>query len=98
LSPASPPSHKNTTKPLPPGWKWVTLGELSLLISKGTTPTSLGQKYSDDGIPFLRAEDVNGWEIEVDKIPLHISQETDEILSRSQLHPGDFVITIAGTL
>jgi type I restriction enzyme S subunit len=76
----------------------VTLGELSLLISKGTTPTSLGQKYSDDGIPFLRAEDVNGWEIEVDKIPLHISQETDEILSRSQLHPGDFVITIAGTL
>lgn len=98
LSPASPPSHKDSTKPLPPGWKWVKLGDISFLISKGTTPTSLGQKYTDYGIPFLRAEDVNGWEIEVNKIPLHISQETDEILSRSQLQPGDFVITIAGTL
>ena len=89
---------KETKRELPNGWHWVRLGEVASTISKGTTPTTLGLQYTDVGIPFLRAEDVNGWAIEVDKVAFHISNDADEVLSRSRLLPGDFLITIAGTL
>lgn len=46
----------------------------------------------------MRAEDVNGWAIEVDNVTCHISNDADETLSRSRLLTGDFLITIAGTL
>ena len=85
-------------QPLPDGWRWGKLGEVASIISKGTTPTTLGLQYTDAGIPFLRAEDVNGWAIEVDKVAFHISNNADETLSRSRLLPGDFLITIAGSL
>ena len=79
-------------------WRLVKLGDISTLVSKGTTPTTLGYKYSSVGIPFLRAEDVYGGAVDVSKVAYHISAETHDLLSRSQLQPNDFLITIAGTI
>lgn len=84
--------------PLPDGWRWVRLGDMSEVISKGTTPTTLGYGFTTSGIPFLRAEDVNGGAVDVTQVAYHISNETHETLSRSQLRSGDLLITIAGTL
>ncbi len=78
--------------------KWTTLEEVSTLISKGTTPTTLGRSFVPEGIPFLRAEDVTGTAINPKAVAYFISAETDKILSRSRLQPGDLLITIAGTL
>jgi type I restriction enzyme S subunit len=78
--------------------KWTTLEEVSTLISKGTTPTTLGCSFVPEGIPFLRAEDVTGTAINPKAVAYYISAETDKILSRSRLQPGDLLITIAGTL
>ena len=90
--------HLGEKRKLPDGWRWVKLGEIASIISKGTTPTTLGLQYTDVGIPFLRAEDVNGRAIEIDKVTFHISNDADETLARSRLLPGDFLITIAGSI
>jgi type I restriction enzyme, S subunit len=83
---------------LPAGWRWAKLGALATIVTKGTTPTSLGHAYTDLGIPFLRAEDINGGAVDPEGVSFHISHETDQLLARSRLLPGDFLITIAGTL
>jgi type I restriction enzyme, S subunit len=84
--------------PLPHGWRWMRLGDMSEVISKGTTPTTLGYAFTTSGVPFLRAEDVDGGAVDVTQVAYHISKETHETLSRSQLRSGDLLITIAGTL
>jgi type I restriction enzyme S subunit len=76
----------------------MRLGDMSEVISKGTTPTTLGYAFTTSGVPFLRAEDINGGVVDVTQVAYHISNETHEILSRSQLLSGDLLITIAGTL
>jgi type I restriction enzyme S subunit len=78
--------------------KWATLEEVSTLISKGTTPTTLGCSFVSEGVPFLRAEDVTGTAVDPKAVAYYISAETNKILSRSRIQPGDLLITIAGTL
>jgi len=78
--------------------KWTTLEDASTLVSKGTTPTTLGCSFVPEGIPFLRAEDIIGTAINPKAVAFCISEETDKRLSRSRLQPGDLLITIAGTL
>lgn len=85
-------------QPLPEGWRWAKLGDVCAIVSKGTTPSSLGFSYVNEGIPFLRAEDINGSEVDPSKVAFYISVETNNALDRSRLLPGDFLITIAGTL
>jgi type I restriction enzyme S subunit len=84
--------------PLPEGWHWVKLKQISSVISKGTTPMSLGYSFTKEGVPFLRAEDVNGKDVDPKTVSFYISSATHSALSRSKLIPGDVVITIAGTL
>ena len=76
----------------------VELGNLSSVVSKGTTPTTLGHAFAVSGIPFLRAEDLVDGEVRANKAEYFIPKETHALLSRSQLKPGDLLITIAGTL
>ena len=38
--------------------KTVTVNDVSILVTKGTTPTSIGGKYLDEGITFIRSENV----------------------------------------
>jgi type I restriction enzyme S subunit len=76
----------------------VRLGQLACLITKGTTPKTVGRAYLASGIPFLRSEDIQGSIIDWKNVSLHIDGETHQILGRSQLCPGDLLITIAGTI
>ncbi|MBD2447398.1 restriction endonuclease subunit S [Nostoc sp. FACHB-152] len=79
-------------------WSLIKLGELCEVITKGTTPRTLKRGYVSSGIPFLRAENLQGDEIILDKNTLFIDQETDEVLSRSRIYPGDVLLSIAGTI
>jgi hypothetical protein len=54
--------------------------------------------FASEGIPFLRAEHVQGGAIDPSTVNSYISLETHRSLSRSQLLPGDLLVTIAGTL
>ena len=76
----------------------VTLGELAELVTKGTTPTSVGGSISTSGIPFLRINNISDGEINFQDIQYVDKSTHESLLSRSVIRPGDFLITIAGTI
>ena len=82
----------------PDGWKEKQLSELSSLITKGTTPTTYGHQYLDEGINFFRVENISD-SGEIKHKPLkYISEKAHQDLERSQLQNGDLLISIAGAL
>ena len=40
-------------------WNKVPLSSLVELITKGTTPTSVGYDFTDNGINFIKIESIN---------------------------------------
>ena len=84
---------------LPDSWRWIKIGEICSVVTKGTTPRGGNVSYADSGIGFLRAENVGGFKY-LDKTNLkYIDEDTHTgFLKRSILHADDVLITIAGTL
>lgn len=84
---------------VPANWRWVTASNLSLTISKGTTPQGGKDCYVDDGVKFLRVENIcEDGTISHDAI-MHVSENMHTgFLKRSVLHEGDILVSIAGTL
>ena len=64
----------------------------------GTTPTSLGFSYQNEGIRFVKVENVSFGRININSIDQYISEETDKALARSRLVTGDVLFSIAGTI
>lgn len=65
------------------------------VISKGTTPSTIGAEMVDDGVRFLKAENVT-WNGVSTSPENFISEETHRALKRSSLKPGDVLVVIAG--
>lgn len=82
----------------PSDWKVVKLGALSSLITKGTTPTSLGHGFVPSGIAFIKAEAISDSGAFLKDKFCYIDEETDKLLQRSKLSVGDFLFSIAGVL
>ena len=74
------------------------LSNLCKVITKGTTPTSIGYSFSDRGIVFLRVQNINGGKVNYDQQTLFIDELTHKTLSRSQIFAGDILVSIAGTI
>ena len=81
---------------IPVHWDVKKLKHLTLIISKGTTPSTVGREISDEGeIRYLKAENIK--ENEVTSIPaFYIDLETNESIKRSTLLEGDILFVIAG--
>ena len=85
----------------PDTWRWIELGEISEVVSKGTTPTTVGCAFTAHDIPtILRAEDITGRAVNPNMVAFHIDKKTHSYgLIRSQLQNLEiYLITIAGTL
>jgi len=67
-------------------------------ITKGTTPTSYGFKYLNQGIPFIKVENVSNYRVNRNTINCYISSEANEFQKRSQLKENDVLFSIAGTI
>ena len=76
----------------------VTLSEECELITKGTTPSTLGFEVRDGGIPFVRAQNLVDGTVSVAADPLFIDTATHNALMRSQIQPRDVLLSIAGTI
>ena len=76
----------------------VSLKVESSVITKGTTPTSLGHPFTDAGVPFIRAQNIVDKTVSVSADPLFISTETNKALKRSKILANDILISIAGTI
>jgi type I restriction enzyme S subunit len=76
----------------------ISLGQIAKVISKGTTPTSVGLSFTNKGIPFLRGEDIQGFQINEKNVKFYIDETSHKKLSRSEIRFGDVLVTIAGTI
>lgn len=72
--------------------------ELCSVITKGTTPTTIGRRFTKTGIYYIKAESIlDNHSIDKNKCAF-IDSETNNLLKRSEIRVGDIVFTIAGTL
>ncbi len=78
--------------------KRVQLSEIAELITKGTTPTTLGYEFQDEGVNFLKIECFDELGNYLPGKAAHISEECNEKLKRSQLKNGDVLFSIAGAI
>ena len=78
--------------------KKIRLGDIATLITKGTTPTTIGFSFVDTGVNFVKIESIgeNG-EFLPDKFA-RITDECDKKLRRSQLEENDILFSIAGAI
>ena len=83
---------------LPPGWGICALEEIASLITKGTTPTTIGFNYEKTGISFVKIENIANNRILKSSINQFISEEAHTALLRSQLQENDVLFSIAGTI
>lgn len=79
------------------GWTEVQLSEISYRITKGTTPTSVGFNFTENGILFVKVESLSEQRIN-HNLCAFISSEADEALARSRFKENDILFSIAGTL
>ncbi|UDF36252.1 UNVERIFIED_ORG: restriction endonuclease subunit S [Shinella sp. XGS7] len=89
---------KEANQGFPQGWDVCQLGELCTLITKGTTPTTLGFSYQASGINFIKVESIDGrGQINLEKAA-RISEAAHNALNRSKLQAGDVLYSIAGAI
>ena len=83
---------------IPAHWEVKRIKYLASLISKGTTPTTIGREILSDGeIRFIKGENIVNNQIEL-KPEYSIDEETNQMLKRSQLRENDLLFVIAGTI
>jgi type I restriction enzyme S subunit len=79
-------------------WKVKRLREECDLITKGTTPTSIGHNFTDHGINFVKVEAITeDGHVIWDRLDA-IDDATHRLLRRSQLKENDILFSIAGVL
>lgn len=84
--------------PIPQDWEMKRLGDVVTLVTKGTTPTSIGCEFTHSGVKFLKAESIADNGSLIPSMFAYISEQTHELLRRSQLKENDILFSIAGVL
>lgn len=79
-------------------WKHGILQKYVTLITKGTTPTSIGRSFRESGVNYIKAECIDESGTLVSNRLAYIDLDTHEALRRSQLEKGDILFSIAGVL
>jgi type I restriction enzyme S subunit len=81
---------------IPESWVKKKIKTISSIISKGTTPSTIGKDVSDVGeIRYLKSENIV--DNSLSEYPqFFIDKETNELLKRSILIEGDILFVIAG--
>lgn len=80
------------------GWVKVKLDDIAELVTKGTTPTSLGHSFVDKGINFIKVESVSSTGSFIPEKFAYINDDCHQSLNRSQLKVNDILFSIAGAL
>lgn len=84
---------------IPTSWSIYTLENLAAFITKGGTPTTYGHEWADSstGIPFFRSECVTDSGFDPKGMNF-ISPAAHRQMMRSEVTPGDLLMTITGNI
>ncbi len=82
----------------PNSWKWVQLGELTTLITKGSSPKWQGIQYvpMGEGVLFITSENIGHYRLRKVDEPKYVEKRFNEMQSRAILQFGDILMTLVG--
>jgi len=83
---------------LPEGWVFNNLGEVCEKITKGGTPTTYGFSFLNEGINFIKVENIENGRVVLNSIRNFISDEAHAFQKKSRLEENDLLFSIAGTI
>lgn len=78
---------------LPEGWAWVSVQQLSTLVTSGSRGWS--EYYADSGSLFIRAANLNQDRLDLSEVAF-VQVPTNSEGARTKVVQGDFLITITG--
>ena len=76
----------------------VRLGDIATVVTKGTTPTTIGFQFEDSGINFVKIESISEDGTFLKEKFSHISDECNVQMRRSHLQENDILFSIAGAI
>lgn len=80
---------------VPSGWALVTIDQISLHVTKGSSPGWQGFEYQDDGILFVRSQNVGWGELRLqDRV--YVDASFNEVESKAVIEKGDVLLNIVG--
>jgi len=80
---------------VPAHWSVSKLRYMTSRISSGKTPLGGSETYVDQGITFLRSQNVYDDGLHLDDV-VYISEEIDEAMAGSRVRSGDILLNITG--
>jgi type I restriction enzyme, S subunit len=81
---------------LPEGWVWATVEQLATDVTVGHVG-SMKERYVDEGIPFLRSQNVRP--LRYDRLGLrHIPTDFHDELAKSRLYGGELLVVRSGNI
>lgn len=83
---------------IPKGWEVSTIDDITEIVTKGTTPTTIGSRFTDSGINFIKVESLTEQGAFIKSKFGFIDEETNQLLRRSIIQEGDVLFSIAGTI
>lgn len=89
------PSRIEWIGDVPEGWKVVKLSLLTSKIGSGSTPTGGASVYVNEGVKFLRSQNVHFEGLDLSDVA-HISEEIDEEMKGTRVKAGDVLLNITG--
>jgi type I restriction enzyme S subunit len=79
---------------IPSSWRWATFEQVSERVTVGHVG-SMKDRYTSEGIPFLRGKNVRANRFDPDDLK-YIPRSFHEELNKSKLEPGDLVVVRSG--
>ena len=80
---------------IPESWVWVRLGDLCSKVGAGSTPSGGKAVYLDNGIKFIRSQNVHNDGLYLDNIAF-IAEKTHVSKKGSTVYPKDLLLNITG--
>ncbi|MCP4199616.1 MAG: restriction endonuclease subunit S, partial [Proteobacteria bacterium] len=80
---------------LPEGWEWARMQEISIKLGSGSTPRGGKQAYVDEGVKFLRSQNIWNDGLRIEGI-VRIPQSINEKMSNTIVQPKDILLNITG--
>lgn len=80
---------------VPDGWRWVKLEQATYLVTKGSSPRWQGFQYVNDGIVFLRSQNVGWGALDLSNIA-YLPEAFNVKEKKSILKEGDVLLNLVG--
>jgi type I restriction enzyme S subunit len=80
---------------LPETWTWTTIGELETFVGSGITPRGGRAVYVQEGIPFIRSQNVYPDGLRIEEIA-YVTPKMHDTMKRTKAYPNDVLLNITG--